>query len=148
MSKDPSDQLIAYFYQVLFQLLYNNLRCCSVTQLCSIVCDPMDCSTPGFPVLHHLLEFAQTHVHRVGDAIQSSHPLSSPVLPPSIFPSIRVFSNQSAFCIRWPKSTIFEERETELKRKALIRLPSSSADTLLGMEGLNPPLNCSRLRDE
>ena len=42
------------------------------------LCDPMDYSTPGFPVLHHLLEFAQTHVHRVGDAIQPSHPLSSP----------------------------------------------------------------------
>ena len=56
--------------------------CCSVTQLCPTFYHPMDCSTSGFPVLHHLLEFAQTHVHRVGDAIQSSHPLSptSPAL--------------------------------------------------------------------
>ena len=45
------------------------------------LCDPMDCSTPGFPVLHHLLERAQTHVHQVGDAIQPSHPLSSPSPP-------------------------------------------------------------------
>ena len=60
----------------------------------------MDCSTSGFPVHHHLLELAQTHVHQVGDAIQPSHPLSS--LLPSIFPSIRVFSNESAFHIRWP----------------------------------------------
>ena len=49
---------------------------CLVSQSCSTFNHPMDCSTPGFPVLHHLLEFAQTHVHRVGDAIQSSHPLS------------------------------------------------------------------------
>ena len=51
-----------------------SLSCCS----CSTLCDPVDCSTPGFPVLHHLPEFAQTHVHRVDDAIQPSHPLSSP----------------------------------------------------------------------
>ena len=50
----------------------------SVPQSCSTLCNPMDCSTPGFPVHHQLLELAQTHVHRVGDAIQSSHSLSSP----------------------------------------------------------------------
>ena len=60
-------------------------------------------SMPGFPVLHYLPEFAQTHVHWVGDAIQPSHPLPSPLLLPSIFPSIRVFSNELAFCIKWPK---------------------------------------------
>ena len=65
--------------------------------------DPMDCSMPGLPVHHQLLEFAQTHVHRVGDAIQSSHPLSYPSLPTFIFPSIRVFSNESVLLIRWPK---------------------------------------------
>ena len=58
---------------------------------------------PGFPVHHQLPELTQTHVHRVGDAIQPSHPLSSLLLPPSIFPSIRVFSNESVLCIRWPK---------------------------------------------
>ena len=47
----------------------------SVAQLCPILCDPMDCSTPGFPVHHQLPELAQTHVHRVGDAIQPSHPV-------------------------------------------------------------------------
>ena len=73
--------------------------CCSVTQSCLTLCDPMDCSTPGFPVLQHLPEFAQTHIHWVGDAIQPSHPL----LLPSISPSIRVFSNESAIYIRWPK---------------------------------------------
>ena len=45
------------------------------------LCEPMNCSMPGFPVLHHLLELAQTHVHRIGDAIQPSHPLSSPSPP-------------------------------------------------------------------
>ena len=50
---------------------------CSVAQSCFTLCDPMDCSTPGFPVLHHLPELAQTHVHWVGDAIQPSRPLLS-----------------------------------------------------------------------
>ena len=61
--------------------------------VCPTPCDPMDCSTPGFPVLHCLPEFAQIHVHRVGDATQPSHPLSSPLLLPSIFPNTRVFSS-------------------------------------------------------
>ena len=77
--------------------------CCSVAQLCPTLCDPTDCSTPGLPVLHHLPEFAQTHVYWVSDAIQPSHSLSSPFLLPSIFPSIRVFSSESALPIRWPK---------------------------------------------
>ena len=77
--------------------------CRSVAQSCQNLCDLMDCSTPGLPVLHHLPEFAQTHVHRVGDAIQPPHPLRPLVLLPSIFPSIRVFSSQSALCIRWSK---------------------------------------------
>ena len=72
----------------------------SVTQSCPTLCNPMDCSMPGFPVHHQLPEPTQTHVHRVSDAIQSSHPLSS---PPSIFPSIRVFLNESVLCMRWPK---------------------------------------------
>ena len=55
--------------------------CCSVTQSCLTLCDPMDCSLPGLPVLHHLQELAQSHVHRVGDAIQPSHSLSSPSSP-------------------------------------------------------------------
>jgi len=55
---------------------YDRHCCCSVAQLCPTLWDPKDCSTPGFPVLHHLPEFAQTHVHWVSDAIQPSHPLS------------------------------------------------------------------------
>jgi len=58
---------------------------------------------PGFPVHHQLLELTQTPPCRVGDAIQPSHPLSSLSPPPSIFPSIRVFSSESVLCIRWPK---------------------------------------------
>ena len=82
-------------------LLYGS--CCSVVQLCLTLCNPMNCSTPGLPVHHHLPELIQTHVHRVGDAIQPSHPCHPPLLPPSIFPSIRVFSRESALHIRWPK---------------------------------------------
>ena len=75
----------------------------SVTQSCPTLCNPMNHSTPGFPVHHQLPELAQTHVHLVGDAIQPSHSLS-PSYPPAIyFPSIRVFSNESALCIRWTK---------------------------------------------
>ena len=73
----------------------------SVAQSCPTLCDPMDCGTPGLPVHHQLLEFTQTHVHWAGDAIQPTHPLSSP--SPPIFPSIRVFSNESVLSIRWPK---------------------------------------------
>ena len=75
----------------------------SVAQLCLTLCDPIDCSTPGFPVYHQCPELAQTHIHRVGDTIQPPHALSSPLLLPSVFPSIRVFSNESALCVRWPK---------------------------------------------
>ena len=70
----------------------------SVAQSCLTLCDPMNHSTPGLPVHYQLLESTQTHVHWVGDAIQPSHPLSSPSPP-----SIRVFSNESVLRIRWPK---------------------------------------------
>ena len=63
----------------------------------------MNRSMPGLPVHHQLPEFTQTHVHRVSDAIQPSHPLSSPFLLPSIFPSLRIFSSESVLHIRWPK---------------------------------------------
>ena len=75
----------------------------SVTQACLTVCNPTDCSTPGLPVYHQLPEFTQTHVRRVGDAIQPSHPLLSPSPPASIFSSIRVLSSESVLHIRWPK---------------------------------------------
>ena len=75
----------------------------SVAQSCPTLCDPMNRSTPGLHVHHQLLEFTQTHVHRVSDAIQPSHPLSSLLLLPPVPPSIRVFSNESTLHIRWPK---------------------------------------------
>ena len=75
----------------------------SVTQSCSTLCDPMNLSTPGLPVHHQLPEFTQTHVHRSSDAIQPSHPLSHLLLLPPVPPSIRVFSNESMLCMRWPK---------------------------------------------
>ena len=100
-----------YFMSSLFPFLlltlYFFLSCLvsflisSVTQSCLTLCDPMVCSTPGFPVHHQLPETTQTHVHWVGDAIQPSHPLL--LLPPLVFSSIRVFSNQSVLRIRWPK---------------------------------------------
>ena len=75
----------------------------SVIQLSPTLCDPMDCSTSGVPVHYQLQELAQTHVHRVSDAIQPSHPWSPLLFLPSIFPSFRVFSSESVLCIRWPK---------------------------------------------
>ena len=76
---------------------------CSVAKSCSTLCDPMDCSMPGFPVLHCLLEFAQTHVHWVSDAIQPSHPPSSPSPPALNLSQHQDFSNEWALCMRWPK---------------------------------------------
>ena len=75
----------------------------SVAQSFPTLCDPMDCSMLGFPVHHQLLELAQTHAHQVGDAIQPSYPQLTLLLLSSIFPSIRVFSNESVLRIRWPK---------------------------------------------
>ena len=75
----------------------------SFTQSCLTLCDPMDCSTPGFPVHHQPPELTQTHVHWVSDAIQPSHLCCPLLLLPSIFSSIRVFSNELALHIRWPK---------------------------------------------
>ena len=79
----------------------------SVAQSCPTLCDPMDCSTPGFPVHHQLPELTQTHVHQVGDAIQPSHPLYPLLILPSIFLSIRIFSKESVLHIRWPKYCSF-----------------------------------------
>ena len=75
----------------------------TVAQSYPTLCDPMDCSTAGFPVIHQLLELAQTHVYWVGDVIQPSHPFSSLLLLPSIFPCIRFISNEYVFHIKWPK---------------------------------------------
>ena len=81
----------------------NGIRLSQFRQSSPTLCNPMDCSMPGVPVIHQLPEFAQTHVHWVGDTIQPSHLLLSPSPPTFIFPSIGVFSNESALHIRWPK---------------------------------------------
>ena len=83
--------------------LISSVHFSSVAQLCPTLCDPMNRSTPGLPVHHQLLEFTQTHLHQVGDAIQPSHPCHPLLLLSSIPPSIRVFSNESALHTRWPK---------------------------------------------
>ena len=90
------------FFPFLHLLIVRLLQFSSL-QSHSRVCNPMNCITPGLPVHHQLPEFTQIHVHRVGDAIQPSHPLSSLLLL-LLFPlSIRVFSNESTLCMRWPK---------------------------------------------
>ena len=75
----------------------------SLTQSCPTLCDPMNRSMPGLPVHYQLPEFTQTHVHQVSDAIQPSHPPSSPSPPALNLSHIRVFSNESGLRIRWPK---------------------------------------------
>ena len=83
----------------------------SVAQLCPTLCDPMNCSMPGLPVHHQLPEFTQTHIHRVGDAIQQSHPLSSPS-PPAHNPS----QHQSLF--QWVNSSHEVAKVTEVSALA------------------------------
>ena len=78
-------------------LLINCQFFSSVTQSCPTLCNPMNCSTPGLPVHHQLLEFTQTHVHRVGDAIQPSHPLLSPFPP-----AFNLYRHQGLF--KWVRS--------------------------------------------
>ena len=75
----------------------------SVTQSCLTLCKPMDYSMPGFPVLHQLSELAQTHVRRVSDTIQPSHPLLFPSPPVFNLSIISIFSNESVLRIKWTK---------------------------------------------
>ena len=94
-------------YSVLFLLIcsssYFSVQFSSVTQSCTTLWDLMDCNTAGFPVHHQLPELTQTHVHWVSDAIQPSHPLSSPSPPAFNLSQHQVFSSQSILCYRWPK---------------------------------------------
>ena len=109
---------------------YNLIRCCfySVAKWCLILCNPMDCSTPGFPVLYYVLEFAQTHIHWVDDAIQSSHPL----LPPS-HPALNLSQHQSLF-----QSQIFASGGQSIRASAPASdLPMNSQSWFpLGLTGL------------
>ena len=97
-----SQNCFGYLGVFWFSMNFRTVCSCSVAKSCLILCDPMDCSTPGFPVLHYLLGFAEIHVHWVSDAIQPSHPLS----PPS--PVLNLSQHQSLFqwvssFHRWPK---------------------------------------------
>ena len=87
-SSQPKNQARVSFIarQILCYWATNISPCCSVTHSCPTLCNPMDCSTLGFPVHHQLPELTQTHVHQVSDVIQPSHPLSSP-FPPALNPS-------------------------------------------------------------
>ena len=92
----------SYYFVITFNE-FISVEFSSVTQSCLTLCNTMNHSTPGLPVHHQLPEFTQIHVHRVGDAIQPSHLLSSPS-PPAPNPcGIRVFSNESTVHMRWPK---------------------------------------------
>ena len=84
----------------------NLVQFSSVVQSCPTLGDTMGCSMPGFSVHHQLPQLAQIHVHQIGDAIRPSHPLCSLLLP-SVFPSLRFFSNELALCIRWTKYWCF-----------------------------------------
>ena len=75
--RSSNKQLTLHFKELRKEQTKCKVSCCSVALSCPTICDPVDCSTPGFAVLHHLLELAQTHVHRFSDAIQPSHPLPS-----------------------------------------------------------------------
>ena len=93
-------------YYIKFNYLsYNHFPFSSVAQLYPILCNPMNCSMPGLLVHHQLPELAQTHIFWMGDAIQPSHPPSSPSPPTFTLSQHQVFSNESVLCIRWPKFT-------------------------------------------
>ena len=110
--------IYTYIYIYIYIYIYTHTYICiylgiwpsgqfsSVTQSCLTVCDTMNRSTPGLPVHHQLSEFIQTHVHRVGDAIQPSHPRSSPS-PPAPNHSQHQSTNESNLHMRWPKSQSF-----------------------------------------
>ena len=91
--------------------------CCSFTQSCLTLCDPMDCSTIGFPVLHHLPEFVQTYVHWIDDAIQKSHLLS-----PSFLAALNLSQHQGLF--QWVSSShqVAKELELQLQHQSFQRI--------------------------
>ena len=111
---------------------------CSVTKSWLAPCNPTDCNTSGFPFPHCLLDFAQTHVCWVSDAIQPSHLLSPPFLPVlSLSQFFRLFSNELALCIRWPQCWSFSfSRSTSNEYSGLISFRIDWFD-LLAVQGKN-----------
>ena len=87
---------------------FKKLSFSSVAQSCPTLCDSMHCNMPGFPAHHQLLEFTQTHVHGVGDAIQPSHPLSSPFPPTFNFSQHEVFFQSVSFSLQVAKELEFQ----------------------------------------
>ena len=85
------------------QNLVSSFFCCSAAQSCPTLCDPMDCSMPGVPILHYLPQFAQTYVPCADDAIQPSHPLLLPSSPTLNLSQHQGLSNELTLHIRWPK---------------------------------------------
>ena len=102
--------------------------CCSVAQLCLTLCNPMDCSMPGFPVLHHLLELVQTHVRCIGDAIQPSHPLLCLSLP-----AFNLSQHQGLF--KWVGSShqVAKVLELQLQHQSFQRVFSVDLDWLTSL---------------
>ena len=118
-------------------LIISSVQFSSVTQSCPTLCDPMNRSTPGLPVHHQLPEFMQTHVHQVSDAIQPSHPLSSPFLPapnPSQHQSLFQWVNSShevakvlEFQLQHP--SLHRNPRAELLQNGLVGSPCSPRDS-------------------
>ena len=111
-------QAFQIFWESSFRLQMT--RCCSVAKWCLTLCNPMDCRTPGFPVLHYLLEllnFMSIESVMLSYHLILCHPL---LFLPSIFPSIRVFSNESALHIRWPKCWSFSFKNPSYEYSGLI----------------------------
>ena len=100
---DDFSSLIYYIFLNLMFLLVQSIQFSSVPQSCPTLCKPVNRSTPGLPIHRQLPWFTQTHVQQVDHSVQPSHPLSSPSPIASIPSSIRVFSNESALLMRWPK---------------------------------------------
>ena len=111
-----------------------NICCCSVTDACLTLCDPIDSSIPGFPVLHHLPEFAQTHVHWVCDAVQPSYPL----LPPSLS-ALNLSQHQGLS--QWISSS---HQELQLQHQSLLPLQGIQVPSLVGKLRFHMP--CSAIK--
>ena len=119
-------------YRHFTSAIFSSVQFSSVAQSCPTLCNSMIRSTPDLPVHHHLLQYTQTHVHRVRDAILS-HPF---LLLPPIPPSIRVFSNESTLLMRWPKYWSFsfsiipsKEIRVDLLQNGLVGSPCSPRDS-------------------
>ena len=99
--------MIKLYLPLFFFFFFYSSHFSSVSHSCLTLCNPMDCSTPGLPVHHQLPEFTQTHVHRVSDAINRLILCCPIFFLTSIFPTFRVFSNESVLHIMWPKYCSF-----------------------------------------